>query len=73
MKQKKMVMTQKLANELMNTLACVDISAAGGAIQDEEGNFNQEQLDYAERYAKETFCALLDSWEEMTGAKWSIE
>ena len=69
----KMIMTKKLADQLMETLACVAISATGGAIQDYKGNFNKEQMDFAEKYAKETFCDLLNAWEEKTGKKWNIE
>ena len=68
-----MIMTGKLATELMNVLSCVAISATGGAVTDENGNFNQEQLDYAEEYARNTFCELLEAWEELTGKKWKIE
>ena len=68
-----MIMTEKLANELMDILSCVAISATGGAITDENGNFNQEQLIYAEAYAQKTFCELLEAWEELTGKEWKIE
>ena len=68
----KMVMTNKLAEELMNVLACVAISAMGGAIENEDGSFDEQQMEYAERYAKETFCNLLEAWEELTGKKWDI-
>lgn len=69
----KMVMTEKLAEELMNVLACVAISATGGAIENEDGSFDEQQMEYAERYAKETFCDLLEAWEELTGKKWDIK
>ena len=36
-------------------------------------NINQKQMEYAEEYAKETFCDLLEAWEELTGKKWDIE
>ena len=68
----KMTMTQKLANQLMDTLACVAISAMGGVIQHEDGSFDQEQMDYAQEYARNTFCELLEAWEEMMGQKWNI-
>ena len=65
-----MIMTAKLANELMNLLACVAISATGGADPD---NINEEQMQYVEEYAKNTFCELLEAWEDLTGEEWQIE
>ena len=70
---KKMIMTKKLADELMNVLACVAISATGGAVRDEKGDFSKEQIDFAENYARETFCDLLTSWEVHMNKEWSIE
>ena len=67
-----MTMTKKLADHLMDALACVAISARGGVIQHEDGSFDQEQMDYAQTYARNTFCELLEAWEEMTGKKWNI-
>lgn len=69
----RMIMTEKLANQLMDTLACVAISATGGAIQDANGHFNQEQMEFAQEYARLTFCDILESWEKQMGKKWSIE
>lgn len=68
-----MIMTAKLATELMNNLACLALSATGGVVTDENGEFNQEQLDYAQEYARKTFCELADAWEELLGKKWQIE
>ena len=65
-----MIMTNTLANQLFETLMCVAISATGGVDID---NIDQEQMEYAESYAKETFCDLLRAWEEHTGKKWKIE
>lgn len=67
-----MTMTKKLADQLMDDLACVAISAMGGVIQHEDGSFDQEQMDYSQTYARNTFCELLEAWEEMTGKKWNI-
>jgi hypothetical protein len=67
-----MTMTKKLADQLMDALACVAISAMGGAIQHEDGSFDQEQMEYAQAYARDTFCGLLEAWEEMNGKKWNI-
>ena len=68
----KMNMKEKLANQLMDALACVAISATGGIIKDANGKFNQEQIDFAEKYARETFCNILEAWEESTGKEWDI-
>ena len=72
-KIEKMVMTEKLANQLMNDLACVAISATGGAIQDANSHFNQEQMEFAQEYARQTFCDILGAWEEQMGKEWNIE
>ena len=69
----KMVMTKKLANQLLDTLACVAISATGGAIQDANGHFNQEQIEFAQEYARQAFYNILDAWEEPMDKEWSIE
>ena len=64
-----MTMTKKLADQLLDTLMCVALSATGGV---DPKNINQKQMEYAEKYAKETFCDLLEAWEELTGKKWDI-
>ena len=69
----KMVMTEKLSNQLMDTLMCVAISATGGAIQDTNGHFNQEQMEFAQEYARQAFCDILGAWEEQMGKEWNIE
>lgn len=71
-KNEQMVMTEKLAYQLMDTLACVAISATGGAIQDANGHFNQEQKEFAQAYARQAFCDILEAWEEQIGKKWNI-
>ena len=71
-KIEKMVMTEKLANQLMDTLACVAISATGGAIEDDNGHFNQEQMEFAQEYARQAFCDILGAWEEQMGKEWNI-
>ena len=65
-----MIMTKKLADQLMEALMCMAISATGGV---DPENINQEQMEYAENYTKETFCDLLGAWEEVTGKEWKIE
>lgn len=64
-----MTMTKTLANQLMETLMCVAISATGGV---DPENINQEQMEYAEDYAKTTFYDLLEAWEELTDKEWEI-
>lgn len=71
-KTENMVMTEELANQLMDDLACVAISATGGAIQDTNGHFDQEQMEFAQAYARQAFCDILEAWEDQTGKKWAI-
>lgn len=68
-----MKMTGKLANQLMEDLMCVAISATGGAILCEDGSYDKKQMEYCEEYAKTTFCELLEAWEELLNEKWEIE
>lgn len=68
----KMIMTEKLADQLMQDLMCVAISATGGAVQDSNGHFSQEQIDFAQEYAKQAFCDILEAWEKTVGKKWNI-
>lgn len=65
-----MVMTKALAKQLMDSLACVALSATGGV---DPNNINQKQVEYAENYAREIFCDLLHAWEEITDEEWEIE
>lgn len=67
-----MTMTKKLADQLMETLMCVAISATGGAIQDSNGHFSEKQMEFAQEYAKKTFCNVLNDWEDSMGKEWSI-
>lgn len=68
----KMVMKEKLANRLMGCLAGVAISATGGIIQNENGDFNQKQMDFVEKYTRETFYNILEAWEESMGKEWEV-
>ena len=68
----KMNMKEKLANQLMDALACVAISATGGIIQDENGKFNQNQMEFVQEYARKEFCGILEAWEEVMCKKWDI-
>lgn len=62
----KMRMTQKLANDLMDNLAALDISANGRLPETEE------ELQSCERYAKASFLRLCEEWEQTMGGTWEI-
>ena len=62
----KMRMTQKLANDLMDNLVALDISANGRLPETEE------ELQSCERYAKETFTRLCEEWEQTMGGTWEV-
>ena len=62
----KMRMTQKLANDLMDNLAALDISANGRLPETEE------ELQSCERYAKATFLRLCEEWEQTMGGTWEV-
>ena len=62
----KMKMTQKLANDLMDNLAALAISANGCLPETEE------ELQSCERYAKRTFTRLCEEWEQTMGGTWEI-
>ena len=65
-----MIMTKKLADQLMETLMCVAISATGGV---DPNNIDEKQMEYCGEYANTTFVELLEAWEELTGEEWEIE
>lgn len=62
----KMKMTEKLANDLMDNLAALNISANGRLPETEE------ELQSCERYAKETFTRLCEEWEQTMGGTWEV-
>ena len=62
----KMRMTEKLANDLMDNLASLAISANGCLPETEE------ELQSCERYAKATFLRLCEEWEQTMGGTWEI-
>lgn len=70
-----LVMTEKLANQLMDTLTCVYISAMGGVPTDENGEvcMTNEQFEAVELYARSKFCEILEEFEENLGEEWKIE
>ena len=62
----KMRMTQKLANDLMDSLAALAISANGRL------PVTEEELQSCERYARETFLRLGEEWEDTIGGTWEV-
>jgi hypothetical protein len=69
-----MKMTQKLADELMDCLACLAISALGGVRIDENGKpyVPDVLMDSATAYARNTFIELTDAFAQNTGEEWEI-
>ena len=64
--ENKMYMTKKLADALLDALACLAISAIGG------DPFNEETIAKAEKYARNTFCELCDDMEKDLGKTWVV-
>lgn len=64
--ENKMYMTKKLADALLDALACLAISAIGG------DPFNEETIAKAEKYSRETFCELCDDMEKDLGRTWVV-
>ncbi len=62
----KMKMTQTLANNLMDSLTALDISANGRIPETEE------ELQSCEIYAKRTFFRLCEEWEQAIGGTWEF-
>ena len=62
----KMKMTQTLANNLMDSLTALDISANGRFPETEE------ELQSCEIYAKRTFFRLCEEWEQVIGGTWEF-
>ena len=62
----KMKMTQKLANDLMDNLAALEISANGRL------PLSEEELQSCERYAKTTFLRLCGEWEKTMEGTWEV-
>lgn len=65
-----MKMTWKCAESLMDILACVCISANGGV---PKNGMDEQQMEAAQKYARNKFCEILNEWEDFTGEKWEIE
>jgi hypothetical protein len=70
-----MIMTNVLAESLLNDLACIAISANGGADVDEDGEIamSPESLELINTYARNKFAEICHEWEEFMGEKWQIE
>ena len=68
-----MKMTWELAEALMGDLACLLISAEGGAKMDENGNFDEGQIARANEYARGKFVELAGEWVDLRGEEWQIE
>jgi hypothetical protein len=74
-KNNTMIMTKTLAEELMDNLACLALSAMGGVPVDENGellDIPEEVMEKVSDYAKTTFVQLCDEWKEATGKDWDI-
>lgn len=70
-----MKMTETLANDLMDCLAALAISANGGCSFDENGEIigiTDEQLALVERYSRTTFEELCAAWEETMHDEWEV-
>lgn len=70
-----MIMTNVLAEALLNDLACVAISANGGAEVDENGEarISPENLELISTYARNKFVEICHEWEELMHEKWVIK
>ena len=64
--ENEMYMTKKLADGLMDFLACLAICAIGG------DPFSEETMVQADKYARTTFCKLCDDLEEAYGKIWVV-
>lgn len=69
-----MKMTQKLADELMDCLTCLAISALDGVRIDENGRpyVPEVLMESATTYARNTFIALTDDIAQNAGEEWEI-
>ena len=77
----KMVMTEKLANEIMDNLACLAISAMGteGQIERWEKDESEDvpifKEEYTQRvltYAREKFVEICAEWEQEMGEDFRV-
>lgn len=79
--ESKMIMTEKLANEIMDNLACLAMSAMGteGQIEGwekDEGEdvpiFKEEYIRKVSNYAREKFVEICAEWEQEMGEDFHI-
>ena len=79
--ESKMIMTEKLANEIMDNLACLAISAIGteGQIKGWEKGENEDvpifKEEYTRRvltYAREKFVEICAEWEQEMGEDFQV-
>ena len=79
--ESKMTMTEKLANEIMDNLACLAISAMGteGQIEGwekDEGEdvpiFKEEYIRRVLDYSREKFVEICAEWEQEMGEKFRV-
>lgn len=70
----KMRMTETLANQLMDDLACLWISANDALVKDRNGEptLTVSDAEEMEKWTKNTFLALTNYWEEKHGKEWII-
>ena len=61
-----MIMTEKLANSLLDDLAALAISATGTNPHDEEA------IVLARDYAEKTFMFICSEWEDLTREEWQV-
>ena len=64
--ENKMYMTKKLADALLDALACLAISAIGG------DPFDERTIAIAEKYSRDTFCELCNDMEKDLGKTWVV-
>ena len=69
MEEKKIYMTQEVANELMNSLAIMALQLEGGPQYEKNGSLCEKQKKRIEEYARIKFIELTDEWEQKMGAK----
>lgn len=67
-----MRMTWVLAEQLMDTLGAVAITAMMN-LEGVNPLLNDEDLLEAEKYAKKKFVEILSEWESIIGEEWEIE
>lgn len=65
-----MIMTEKLADLLLEALIGVAISANGGV---PKNGLSNVQHALVLTYAKDKFSQIMNEWEELMGEKWKIE